>query len=98
MDKYHLFLLIPVLENKRAKIQELIRKYESQLLKYPNVIGISTGHKIINGINTEELCISILVKKKISERELDSKSILPKNIESIETDVVDVSSELKIQS
>lgn len=98
MDKYHLLLLTIILENKRAKIQELIRKYESQLLQYPNVIGVSTGHKIVNGINTEELCISILVKKKISEGELDSKSILPKNIESIETDVVDVGGELKIQS
>jgi hypothetical protein len=86
-----------MLENKRAKIQELIRKYESQLLKYPNVIGISMGHKIVNGINTEELCISILVKKKIPEDELDTKSVLPKDIESIKTDVVDVSGEIKTQ-
>jgi hypothetical protein len=86
------------LENKRAKIQELIRKYESQLLKYPNVIGVSTGHKIVNGINTEELCISILVRKKISEEELDSKYVLPKDIESIKTDVVDVRGDIKTQS
>jgi hypothetical protein len=86
------------LENKRAKIQELIRKYESQLLKYPNVIGVSTGHKIVNGINTEELCISILVRKKISEEELDSKYVLPKYIESIKTDVVDVRGDIKTQS
>ena len=86
------------MENKRAKIQELIRKYESQLLMYPNVIGVSTGHKIVNGINTEELCISILVRKKISEEELDSKYVLPKDIESIKTDVVDVSGNIKTQS
>lgn len=86
------------MENKRAKIQELIRKYESQLLKYPNVIGVSTGHKIVNGINTEELCISILVRKKISEEELDSKYVLPKDIESIKTDVVDVRGDIKTQS
>ena len=90
--------LISILENERAKIQELIRKYESELLKYPNVIGISTGNKIVNGISTKELCISILVKKKIPEEELDSKSVLPKYIESIKTDVVDVGGEIKIQS
>jgi len=86
------------LENKHGKIQELIRKYESQLLKYPNVIGVSTGYKIVNGISTEELCISVLVKKKIPEEELDSKSVLPKDIEGIKTDVVDVGGEIKIQS
>ncbi len=86
------------MENKRAKIQELIRKYESELLKYPNVVGVSTGHKVVNRVNTKELCISILVKKKIPKEKLDSESILPKEIEGVKTDVVDLGGEIKIQS
>ncbi|MGI9565418.1 MAG: hypothetical protein ACR2LL_00185 [Nitrosopumilus sp.] len=54
--------------------------------------------QVVNDVDTGELCITILVTKKIAEEKLDAKNILPKEIEKVKTDVANVSGEIKILS
>lgn len=82
-------------ENKEDKsrwdeVSRIQNKHESDLLKYSNVVGISNGFRIRDGKNTNERCIVVLVAKKVSEESLDKEDVIPKEIDSIKTDVVEV--------
>ena len=62
-------------------IETVIRKYEEQLLRIPNVTGIGIGEK-----RGKEVII-VFVKKKISESALQPSEIIPKSLDRYETDV-----------
>jgi len=74
----------------KLDIERIIRKYG--LHKYPNVIGWSNELKprIKNGKEMGEECIRIYVSRKIPEKELNRKFILPKQVEDIGIDVVEI--------
>lgn len=55
-----------------------------------NVNGVAVGHKIVAGKDTGELCVTVLVKKKIAKSELSSKDLIPKTVDGIPTDVKEV--------
>jgi hypothetical protein len=42
-----------------------------------NIIGVSLGYKIINNIQSNQICICFKVKKKLPLSELDEKEIVP---------------------
>ena len=72
---------------EKKRIQEALRKY-------PNVLQVSVGTKEVNGVDTGELCYTVLVKRKRSEKKLDPKEIIPAEIEGFKTDVVPVETEV----
>jgi hypothetical protein len=55
-----------------------------------NVVGVGIGEKISDGKQTGVLAVKLLVRIKYAEADLDSKSILPKQIDGIPTDVEQV--------
>lgn len=72
-------------------IDEIVRKHG--LHRYPNVVGWSSSLKprIRKGkIVREELCIRIYVSKKVGEKELAEKDVLPRKVEDIAVDVVEI--------
>lgn len=72
-------------ELKKAKDRNL-----KKLKQKKNVIGVGIGHKITNGKDTGELCLSVLVTKKVAPSELSNKDFVPKIIDNIFTDVKEV--------
>ena len=61
------------------------------LLEYPNVVGFGTGFKQIGGKKTDQLCLSVLVSKKLPEVALHPEDIIPSRISGVRvTDVVEV--------
>lgn len=74
-----------------AEIAEVQEKTEEKVLSYPNVVGIATGYKIKANKVTPELCIQVLVERKIKERELKQlgAEAIDKKIEGIKTDVIE---------
>jgi hypothetical protein len=61
-----------------------------KLKKKLNVNGVAVGHKIVNGKDTGELCVTILVMKKIAKSQLLSKDLIPQTVDGIATDVKEV--------
>lgn len=70
-------------------ISEVKEKHEDELLELPNVIGVETGLKEVNGEETDEEAIIAQVKSKVAEAELKDEHVIPKEIEGVKTDVVE---------
>lgn len=84
---------IPVDEQEEAhkvKIASVREKHEAALLKYPNVMGLTIGFKSRKNKPTKELCLVVLVEKKIGEETLAKEEIIPKEIDGVPTDVVEI--------
>ena len=71
-------------------IKEDRKKYEKELMSKKNVIGVMTARKIINGVVTEDMSITCMVKRKIPPQELKSKDAIPRYIGDSLTDVIEV--------
>jgi len=70
------------------KIQK--EKYEKQIFKKANVLGIGIGFKIKNNKELKKKCIVVLVKKKVPIEKLNKKDIIPKKFkEGAVTDVIE---------
>jgi len=61
-----------------------------ELCSLDNVVGLGHGNKWVRGENTQQEAIIVLVKKKISKSELKRNIIVPKKIDGIITDVIEV--------
>jgi len=75
-------------------IIEDVKKVKAQsvkaLKKKLNVNGVAVGHKIVNGKDTGELCVTVLVMKKVAQSQLLSKDLIPQTVDGIPTDVREV--------
>ena len=72
---------------RARKIRE---KYEKELLKKPNVIGVGVGLKIKGGKVTDEPAIMVYVTRKLPKEHLSKEELVPEEIEGVKTDVVEV--------
>lgn len=68
----------------------------AELLKKTNVIGFGEGYKIIGGTPTKRKCLQVYVTKKCLEKKLKKDDIIPKEINGIITDVIELG-EVKAQ-
>jgi len=74
--------MITINDVKKVKIHHV-----KALKKKLNVNGVAVGHKIVAGKDTGELCVTVLVKKKVAKAELLSKDLIPQTVDGIPTDV-----------
>ncbi|MDI3481008.1 MAG: hypothetical protein PWQ97_663 [Tepidanaerobacteraceae bacterium] len=72
------------------RIQTLLRQYEKKLLSLDNVVGVGMGYKIVRGRVTNKPAVMVLVKKKYPEGQLKSKHVVPKALNEVPTDVIEV--------
>ena len=42
------------------------RQIKASLMKMPNVIGVGKGYKTIDGLETDQECVVVLVEKKVA--------------------------------
>lgn len=71
--------------------EDVIEKKWKYLKKKKGVLSIREGYKFKNGKKTKIPCISVFVKKKIDKKLLSSRDLIPKKVEGIITDVVELS-------
>lgn len=76
----------PKLPNER-EVLRVKEKYEKQLLSLTNVVGVGIGHKTIQNVITNRLCIKVYVESKISLEKLAKAQRIPAKINNVETDV-----------
>ena len=72
------------------QILEIKKRVQTDLLKKKNVNGVGIGFKETSGKSTGELSLVILVTKKMDRTQLESKDIIPIEIDGVKTDVKEV--------
>jgi len=73
-----------------AAVAKAYEKEQEAILAKENVVGVATGHKIKEGIDTEELCVTVFVSQKIKDLKLlKEDDIVDKDYGGIKTDVVE---------
>ena len=70
--------------------RQILKKYRAKLLKKKNVHTVGFGYKIKDGQKTLDLSIVCSVEKKVPISELSKKDLIPKKIEGVRTDVIEV--------
>lgn len=73
-----------------ARIQEVQDKHELELLRMDNVVGVAPSLKMKGGKPTGEWSLTVLVESKKSKAQVAKASLVPAQIESVPTDVVEV--------
>ncbi len=82
------------LENSKMATYEDVKILKANSVKAfkqkLNVNGVAVGHKIVNGKDTGELCVTVLVTKKVAQSQLLGKDLIPQSVDGITTDVREV--------
>jgi len=72
------------------RIEEILKNRKEFLMSFRNVIGIGKGTKRIHGRDTKRECIVVFVTEKVPEIELSKDDVLPRSLDGVETDVIEV--------
>lgn len=59
-------------------------------MRYPNVVGVADGVGMRAGKPTGEDCIVVYVERKVPKSKLEKGEVLPRRIEGVLVDVVEV--------
>ena len=70
------------------KCKQSLKDNRDRLRLKKNVIGTGVGRKISNGVKTDKECITVFVKAKTDR--LSNKDRVPKTIDGVLTDVIEV--------
>ena len=74
----------------QPEISRVKESHKEALMAMPNVIGVGTGYKVSDGRRTEELCLVTLVRQKVPLSALEADAMVPREIEGVRTDVVEI--------
>ena len=72
------------------KIRAVKDRYEDGLLKKKNVVGLGIGYKEVEGQETDQLSLVVMVRQKESPSRLDATDLIPFEIEGVPLDVIEV--------
>ncbi len=64
--------------------------HEKDLLNKPNVVGVGVGYKDKDGVPTDEVAVVVLVERKKPLAALTPEEIIPRDLEGMRTDVLEV--------
>ncbi|MBO8138152.1 MAG: hypothetical protein H0Z40_08460 [Desulfotomaculum sp.] len=68
----------------------VLAKVRKKLLQRDNVIGVGIGHKQVSNKRTKQLSMVVLVEKKLPPEDLKRSHIIPRKVEGVDTDVIEV--------
>ena len=68
------------------------RQYKDALMDMKNVLAVGVGYKITKGKKTDKLSVVVSVKEKVKQDDLLPDDIVPKTLNAVPTDVIEVGS------
>ena len=71
--------------------------HTAALMSRPNVVGVGIGRNVKGGVQTDELCLSVLVADKIAIEGLAPEALVPSTLGNVPTDVVQIGTVLANQ-
>jgi hypothetical protein len=72
------------------EIKAVKDRHEEDLLKKKNVVGLGIGYKEVEGRETDQLSLVVMVRKKESSSQLGATDLVPSEIEGVPVDVKEV--------
>ncbi len=78
------------IEKGIEEIRAVKDRHENDLLKKKNVVGLGIGYKEVEGQETDQLSLVVMVRRKESSSQLDAKDLIPAEIEGVPVDVKEV--------
>lgn len=72
-----------------ARLLDVRTRHESELMRYPNVVGVADGVRMRGGKPTGEPAIVVYVERKVPRQDLPERDLIPAEIEGIPVDVVE---------
>lgn len=73
-----------------ARIQEVKRRWEAELLRKANVVAVGVGYRQRGGHPTDELCLVVSVRRKVPLEQLAPEDRIPPEIDGVPVDVQEV--------
>lgn len=73
--------------------QEALKVKEANkeaILARPNVVGVGVGYRRVNGLPTGEVSVVVMVRQKLPLSDLPASAVLPRQLERVDVDVVQV--------
>lgn len=83
-------MLCKLLDKEMLPMAEVQKAHEDKELSRPNVVGIGLGHRFKDGVETAEPVITALVEQKVAPELLSPDELVPKELDGVPTDVVQV--------
>ncbi len=69
--------------------EAVMHRHVGRLMGFPNVVSVGIGYRQRGGEETEELCISVGVSRKLTADELPAEGLLPEALEGVPLDVLE---------
>lgn len=85
--------MLPPVEILQAK-----ESAKAMLLTKPNVVGVGVGYQYKKGVQTGELGIIVMVRRKLPTTALASHELIPQQVNRIDVDVIEVGEIRALQS
>jgi hypothetical protein len=73
-----------------AQAMEAQSLYQHTLLNKPNVVGVAVGFKESDGVVTDQVAVVVLVEQKKPLAALSAEAAIPRELDGMRTDVVEV--------
>jgi hypothetical protein len=80
------------------QVREVKRRYTSYLLTFKNVVGVGVNKKRRRGVEIPIYSVTVYVKKKLPDLQLDPADIIPTELDGVPTDVVEIGEPLAYPS
>ena len=84
------------MDDEYQKILAVKKAREEELMKKAYVVGVGIGFRKKGGIKIGEMALIVMVRKKVSNKQLSTRDQIPKKIDGVPVDVQEVG-ELKVQ-
>ena len=79
-----------LLDGDFESLSKIQTENQDNYLNFSNVVGVGLGHKIKDGKDTGDACLTVFVQQKLEKEFLNSSEMIPKTIDKYKTDVVEV--------
>jgi len=76
-------------EAQYAAVTEAHESEQDALFAKENVVGVATGHKIKEGKDTGEICVTVFVSQKLDKALLKVNDLVPDTVGGFKTDIVE---------
>ncbi len=81
---------MPTADAAYEKARAEKERHTKELMSLSNVVGVGVGRKPAAGQGLYDLTIVVYVRKKVQASELDTKDMIPAEINGIPTDVIEI--------
>jgi hypothetical protein len=67
---------------------EVQARHTDALMEKPHVVGVAVGTKQVDGVDTGEMCLIVMVDEKVPDEQLNPEDRIPEEIDGVPVDVL----------